>query len=164
MFKDTKKKPIFVYVCMCYVSAIIITGGEVVYNPPRQLHSNVEVYVPSINKSCSLPPLPEEREDFTQDQLTACGGVTTDGFPLMYCTTFSGGKWTNKLIDERKFHTSWRSPIGLVLLGGWPVSISTDLTAKQKAKSTTIISSSGITTNGFELKHPSVWVLARPES
>ena len=131
-----------------YIPALIITGGA---NSGGEL-SSVEVYVPSINKSCTLPSLPERRYDHTQDHLTACGGSFS--FPVMSCTTFSGGKWTtNKLMEERNAHTSWVSPIGLVLIGGWPVSIFTDLTAKQKAKSTTIISSSGITTDGFELKY-----------
>ena len=130
----------------------------------------MEVYVPSTNKSCILPSLPEKRSYHSLDQLTACGGfdggVFPYGYPLLSCSTFSGGKWTTskrQLKETRGAHTSWISPIGIVLIGGSPGTSFVEPSIGQKSKTTNIISSSGVSTVGFELRYNAWWVLAKSQ-
>ena len=135
------------------VPALIITGGA---NDEGVL-SSVEVYIPSTNKSCTLKSLPEVRRSHTQDQVTACGGFDKDGLPIVTCKTFASRVFatTNKsqLMDWRVAHSSWRSPSGLVLIGGFPGESITDVLGLEKTKTTEIIRSSGVSTVGFELKY-----------
>ena len=117
----------------------------------------MEVYVPSTNKSCTLKSLPEVRRSHTQDHVTACGGFDKDGHPILSCKSFSTVLYstTNRshLMDWRGAHSSWRSPSGLVLIGGFPGESITDVLGLEKTKTTEIIKSSGDSTVGFELKY-----------
>ena len=100
--------------------------------------SSVEVFVPSTNKSCYLPSLPEKISRHSQDQLTQCGGEGSQ----QTCYTFTEGTWTNtaRLSTERVGHRSWKSPDGIILIGG-----------DGHERTTEIITESGVTNPGFRL-------------
>ena len=76
----------------------------------------MEAFVPGLTKSCFLPSLPVKTEGHTQDQLTLCGGLNSQ----QTCYNFTEGSWTKtvSLSEERRDHSSWRSPEGLILIGG----------------------------------------------
>jgi len=90
---------------------IAVSGG---------LHTSnsVEVFVPSTNKSCSLPPLPDDhgRYDQTMDSLYICGG----DWSTKSCLQLDNGQWTNShtLVRSRRHHCSWETEFGMVLMGG----------------------------------------------
>ena len=93
----------------------MITGGQLDGGAGT---TSVEVILSNGNL-CTLPPLPEARQKHSQSGLTACGG---NGFPpaVDTCTTFSNGVWatSHNLDPRRRYHVSWNSPSGLMLLGG----------------------------------------------
>ena len=66
---------------------------------------------------CSLPDLPESRWDHTQTGLEACGGGGSA--PRTTCVRLEAGSWTpsHQLVEQR-FHLSWASPAGTLLMGG----------------------------------------------
>ena len=117
-----------------FVSVLIITGGQ----DDAESLSTVEVFVPSTNKTCSLPSLPVKTIHHSQDQLTQCGGAESP----KTCYTFTNGTWleTATLINERISHRSWSSPDGIVLIGG-----------HRQERTTEKISHSGLSTRGFYL-------------
>ena len=81
--------------------------------------TSVEVLSPSgVPLPCSVPPLPDERYEHTQDGLVACGGNNAATFTT--CVTLTGGGWpeSHQLRQRREDHSSWRSPAGLLLMGG----------------------------------------------
>ena len=62
-----------IYVQCPHITAylgVAVSGGEGAL-------TNVEVYVPSTGLSCSLPPLPDDRDEHTMDSKYICGGVDT---------------------------------------------------------------------------------------
>ena len=100
-------------VILLSAEGIIITGG----GGGSAGITSVEVLL-SNGTLCTLPPLPEGRYRHSQSGLTACGGHVS---PTVHtCTTFSNGAWTtsHNLDPARRYHVSWNSPIGLMLLGG----------------------------------------------
>ena len=99
-------------VILLSAEGIIITGG----GGGSAGITSVEVLL-SNGTLCTLPPLPEGRYRHSQSGLTACGG---HGSPGGTCTTFSNGAWTtsHNLDPRRRYHVSWNSPTGLMLLGG----------------------------------------------
>ena len=58
------------------------------------------------------------------------------------CFTFSSGVWTEShaLMKERSWHTSWSSPIGIILMGG-------------DDSTTELLTANGVTQNHFQLKY-----------
>ena len=101
---------------------------------------------------CKLPSLPEGRSSHTQNGLVACGGNPIDTYREVTCDTFSIGmeewKKSHDLKDERRSHSSWASPQGVVLLGGFGSSPSSET----DGKNTEVLTNSGDTTPGFKLK------------
>ena len=97
---------------------ILLSGGS-------STSTSVEVYVPSTGQSCSLPPLPDGRWLHTMDSLYTCGGVSTP----TSCLHFSYGQWTtsHSLLEERVDHSSWQTEQGLVLMGGWSSSTTSEI-------------------------------------
>ena len=82
--------------------------------------TSVEVLTPSgVPLPCTVPPLPASRYDHTQDGLVACGGYGSTAV-LTTCVTLTGSGWqeSHQLQEERALHVSWRSPAGLLLMGG----------------------------------------------
>ena len=96
---------------------IIITGGK------TEFGSKDETLVQLFNENgtfiCELPKLPENRFGHTQDGLVLCGGGNTS-YSIPTCLTFENGSWIESynLIEPRYLHSSWTSPVGVMLLGG----------------------------------------------
>ena len=106
--------------------------------------------------NCMLPSLPHARSSHTQSGLVACGGYlreTQGETTFKTCDTFSIGmeewKKSHVLREERHSHTSWASPKGVMLLGGWD-SIRT--TGKED-ETTEVLTNDGETTPSFGLKY-----------
>ena len=103
------------------------------------------MFLPSVNKSCSLPELPEERFYHTQDGAWACGG---DGYSES-CSQWSNGSWTrsyrpiaSSVSEERGYHVSWATASGVYLMGG------------QYSKETSeLVKEDGTVEEGFKLKY-----------
>ena len=104
---------------------IIITGGSGDYYYGTGV--SVEVLRANGSSWCSLPDMPQDRQEHTQSGLVACGGF--DHSSRASCVTFANGSWnqSHHLQEERADHTSWRSPSGLVLMGGQFSSYNTEL-------------------------------------
>ena len=99
-----------------YKSVVLITRGR---DKSTELTS-VEVVSPSgVPLPCPVPPLPASRYDHTQDGLVACGGYGSTAV-LTSCVTLTGSGWqeSHQLQEARAQHVSWRSPAGLLLMGG----------------------------------------------
>ena len=96
---------------LIYVAAIIVTAGAT-----EGAEMSVEVLHSDGTPWCSLPGLPEEIAYHTQTGLLACGGM----YMYSFCFKFSGGKWkrSHMLKKGRDYHSSWASPLGIVLMGG----------------------------------------------
>ena len=101
---------------------------------------------------CMLPALPEEgRFSHSQTGLVACGGYPKEN--LQTCDTFSIGmeewKKSHTLGIERHLPSSWASPQGVMLLGGFD----NRSTIETEDETTEILTNSGDTEPGFQLKY-----------
>ena len=121
---------------------ILISGGQGFLG----YTASAEVFIPALNKSCSLPSLTNSRHEHSQNNLLACGGQGTTGTETT-CEGFTSGVgWRQEpyiLTEERRYHTSWSLSNGsLLLLGGeW--------------SNTTEVVIPGVGTRpGFSLKYP----------
>ena len=67
---------------------------------------------------CSLPDLPVDRSEHSQTGLEACGGCCGSAYST--CVRLEAGSWTpsHQLVEERRYHSSWTSPAGTLLMGG----------------------------------------------
>ena len=96
---------------------ILITGGWDSYTDL----TSVEVFSPSgVRLPCSVPPLPASRQDHTHDGAVACGGWDGNTATYTSCVTLTAEGWqeSHQLQEKRVDHSSWRSPDGLLLMGG----------------------------------------------
>ena len=111
---------------------VLITGGV---GDGRTGLSSVEVFSPSgVPLPCTVPPLPAFRGSHTQDGAVACGGVGG----ITSCVTLTGSGWqeSHQLQADRGRHASWRSPAGLLLMGGWDSPTSTEILSVTDSTST----------------------------
>merc|ERR1711923_591698 len=78
---------------------------------------------------CSVPPLPAYRDDHTQNGVVACGGGHSWTATATSCVSLTVSGWTtsHQLQETRHQHVSWRSPAGLLLMGGLQSSRTTEL-------------------------------------
>jgi len=106
---------------------ILVAGG---FGVNADEVNSVEVFVPGKRKSCKLPELPYPRSSLTVDIVdntpVVCGGAfdinnDTTLHTLETCLQLQNEEWTEfaKLKSPRFGHTSWVSPAGLMLLGGY---------------------------------------------
>ena len=93
------------------VSALLVTGGSYSEKSVELLQETNSVWT-----SCSLPDLPDRRVRHTQSGAVVCGGAYTTSS----CLTFSSSGWTQShtLLEERAYHSTWKSPHGQLLMGG----------------------------------------------
>ena len=84
---------------------------------------------------CTLPPLPTVRGGHTQDGLLSCGGEDT-GRTCIKLSALAGG-WvvSHNLLEGREYHSSWQSPAGLVLIGGYWSGTTTELLSSSDSSS-----------------------------
>ena len=96
---------------------MLVTGG--LGQGDEQLDS-VELLNMNGTWNCPMPTMPEPRQMHTQTGLVTCGGY---GDIKKSCITFTRGsvnwKKSHTLAKGRWGHSAWRSPRGVVLLGGW---------------------------------------------
>ena len=99
-------------------AAILVTGGHNTLDVSGVVLRAVEVLHSDGSPWCSLPDLPEDRRSHTQTGLEACGGYGYD--PSFTCVRLEAGSWTpsHQLVEQR-FHLSWASPAGTLLMGGF---------------------------------------------
>ena len=119
--------------------AIIVTGDDGVNGRTSELlWSNG-------TSLCSLPDLPDNHNGHTQSGLVTCGGYNT----RTSCYTLTNGTWTKShtLRYERIDHSSWTSPLGIVLMGGGYYSDSVSLTT------TELLTDDGQSKELFTLQH-----------
>ena len=116
--------------------AILVTGD---YGDNKR---SVEALWSNGSSLCSLPDLPDDHRGLTQSGLVACGGHYT----RTSCYTFTNGVWTKShtLRHERYYHSSWTSPMGIVLMGGWDSDSET---------TTELLTDDGQSTDYFSLKY-----------
>ena len=107
------------------ISAILVTGGVggegIILNTAELFHMNG-------TRQCSLPSLKSPRKMHSQTGLLACGSRNDgpqgvgDGQPLDSCESFNSktGNWSDShtMQHSRYFHGAWKSPNGVMLLGG----------------------------------------------
>jgi len=98
---------------------LLISGG---YNNTGGL-TDVEVWSPSTGQHCTVSSLPTSRGEHSQEGRKVCGGgfYDTSDTEQSCLTLTAGGSWerTTRLIKLRRLHSSWASPSGTILMGGW---------------------------------------------
>ena len=105
-----------------YFQGILITGGSSQYD--GHILPSAEVYMPELDRSCSLPNLTLSRNGHTQDSFLSCGGTGTNGTETeTTCEAYiPGDTWIREpyiLTQRRSWHTSWTLNNGtVILLGG----------------------------------------------
>merc|ERR1712110_353519 len=120
---------------------LIISGGQ----PWDSAGQSVEVYVPSTGQHCQLAELPDERVGHTMEKMTLCGGGYYSDTETS-CLTLTDAGWevtTTTLLEERSQHSSWDSPAGVILMGGYGSS----------GRTTEKILQDGTSTASFDLKY-----------
>ena len=108
----------FSYFIHLLFSAIIVTGG---YGDNSR---SVEALREDGSSLCTLPDLPNSYFYHTQSGLVTCGGY----YASTSCIRLIDGKWnqSNTLKHDRDFHSSWASPMDIVLMGGVDSELLTD--------------------------------------
>ena len=96
---------------------VLVTGGR---GESGRLDS-VELLNMDGTWNCPMPTMPEPRMGHTQTGPVACGGSGT-AVRSSCVTFFSGGDdWvkTHNLTQDRRYHSAWASPRGVMLMGGF---------------------------------------------
>ena len=129
-----------------FISAIIITGGD---SSASASIRSVEILRENGSYWCSLPDLPDVRDQHTQSGLVTCGGYHSS--TMTSCLTFSSGQWriSHQLqyTRSRWQHSSWMSQHGVVLMGGYAGS------NEMTTTTTEILTDDGQSTKSFALKY-----------
>ena len=99
-----------------------MTGGEAESTHDMTNSIDIEVVNSNVASMCSLfsrASLPSPRANHTQSKDILCGGYE-DHVPSTTCMSYTGGAWvtSHTLLEERYDHCSWRSPEGVLLMGG----------------------------------------------
>ena len=124
-----------------YIAGVLITGGLPSSN-------TAELYVPSTGASCTLPSLPDSRQDHTVTEGgLLCGGhLYTDTRHSCILWSPDSGTWEEALTLDvgRVGHVSWTpsSGAGTYLMGGG-----------DSKKTTTLIKNDGTQEPGFPLRY-----------
>ena len=127
----------------CISSALLVTGSY-----EDSVGQSVELLqeTDSAWTSCSLPDLPDSRYVHTQSGAVVCGGYGGGGSETRSsCLTFSSGSgWTQShtLLEERVWHSTWKSPRGLLLMGG-----------QYSLKTTELLNEDGTSSKHYDLEY-----------
>jgi len=145
--------------CCCKeetIDGILVAGGLI---SGSSSFTDVELFIPSTgtSKTCNLMALPEGRTGLTIDTIdnkpVVCGGA---GSPKISCIIFEGGSWSNyanPLMFGRWHHSSWISPGGLMLFGGYFSGTTTE----------TVPYVGGKSLEGYTLQSDTRWTCAIPD-
>ena len=119
------------------ISVILVVGGDSAMVSVELLHTNGTWL-------CSLPDLPSNRRGHSQTGLISCG--TWDSDTKRSCVTFTSGSWevSHTLAQDRRLHSAWVSPQGIMLIGGHD---------GDALRTTEILTEDGNTTPGFNLDY-----------
>ena len=104
--------------------------------------TSAEVLFTNGSSICELPLMSQTKYRHTQSGLTACGGIRS----ASNCIKFEDGSWTtltDNLVEERRYHSSWVTPDGDILLIGGGGSLTT----------TEIVYQNGTSSRSFDLKY-----------
>lgn len=134
------------------IAALIVGGSGLA---EEQRYADVltpEIYIPSTNKSCTLPDLPDRRTYSSLDGNLICGGIHRRPSPgaRSNCIKFdfTSGSWTSAytLDVERWKHVSWtpQSGSGTYLMGDY----------NANARTTSLLKPDGTVESGFPLRWP----------
>ena len=103
---------------MTNISVILVSGGD----PGASSAYLAELLYTNGTQLCSLPNLPQGyiRSRHSQTGLTCCGGTDRAAGITTCHTLSSNGSWelTHSLSQGRRWHSSWASPQGTMLIGG----------------------------------------------
>ena len=101
------------------ISAILVTGGV---GGKGVILNTVELFHMNGTRQCSLPNLKSPRRMHSQTGLLACGNKNGMDPSMNTCESYDTkiGNWTDSHTMQRgRFHHSaWKSPHGVMLLGG----------------------------------------------
>lgn len=105
----------------CQEVGFIVTGGY-------GARTSAEFHDSSLTSSCDLPDLPDMRRAHTQNGGVLCGGGG-DVDTLTSCLTLTDHAWSvsHQLLFRRYEHSSWWSEEGVLLIGGYESSLTTEL-------------------------------------
>ena len=107
----------FLTILMTNISVILVSGGD----PGASTAYLAELLYTNGTQLCSLPNLPQGyiRSRHSQTGLTCCGGTDYAGYTTCH-TLSSNGSWeqSHSLSQRRRWHSSWASPQGTMLIGG----------------------------------------------
>ena len=89
----------------------MVTGGQ-------GASKSVELLDVRGGSICDLPDLPTDKKQHTQNGVHICGG--NGGRNWNSCESFLAGSWehTYNIHHGRYLHVSWKSPLGLHIMGG----------------------------------------------
>jgi len=116
------------------VKGILLAGGTYIdWTKKKTTH----VFIPSYNKTCAFPELPEQRFDHSLDTVgntpVLCGGsyyldgkqfyydgkISLDHICLQLTPPTASGTWSVSAVTKGfYYHSSWNSKAGLILMGG----------------------------------------------
>ena len=113
-----------------FCKAALIVGGRGFDSDGQYTGHDLtaEIYIPSTNKTCTLPNLPDRRTYSTVNGNLVCGGLHAKPSPgsRNTCIKFdlTSGAWTSAytLDGGRRKHVSWtpQSGSGTYLMGDYP--------------------------------------------
>ena len=88
----------------------------------HDMTNSIDIEMVSSNKTSTCLAgafLPSSRAYHTQSGDILCGGYE-DHDPSTTCMSYTAGAWvtSHTLLEERYDHCSWRSPEGVLLMGG----------------------------------------------
>ena len=127
---------------------LIVTGGKQQFDTEDPI-ANVEILGTDGTNICSLPPLPAARRGHSQTGIVTCGGRGAEVGNSCVSFLENDGEWqkTHTLSQDRSMHSSWGSPKGVLLIGGWA-------SGKGIYSSTELLNDEGGTSSKFDLNHP----------
>ena len=131
-----------------HISVVLVTGGGDKWRGRRD-HldlDSVELLNTNGSWNCPMPIMPETRSGHTQTGLVTCGGngggkscITFIRGDVNWKKSHNLNQWESS--QKRKYHTSWASPRGIMLIGGtW-----------QMGQTSEILRKDGGSTNGFRV-------------
>ena len=126
------------------ISVVMVSGGHGKVGDTWGNLDSVELLNIDGTWNCPMPSMPEPRSCHTQSGPVICGGWDLASNDRKSCVTFFSGddNWvkTHNLTKDRRYHSAWASPRGVMLMGG-----------RWAEKTTEILTEDGDTKPGFNV-------------